>query len=312
MKALVLILLLNITSLIYSESVIINEHFLASECSTIPKPNFVINISLDTNYYLYGEPIWLKVKVINESKIVDSIENLYESELIQSVSILNGTGEVLEYNGLIGCFGTRTYAVFQPGEEREFNFEIRYVYGNKNAMSTNATFGLWRIFDVDSYSLCLKLYNADSKKYLISNYICFNVVKPDEKEYKLFENLMEIYNMPDHKQDLADNKKAAFKKILPELTNSKYYKEAFSRYMSLRYFKEDKNYESIVADLYSHMDILPNDYSSSSYVWHYNEAFIKNGGKIETSLQNLISLKEKHPGTKLYSAIQNFLQLNQK
>jgi hypothetical protein len=209
MKALVLILLFAITSLNYSESVIITKHSVPGECSSISNSNIKIYISLDTNYYQYGEPVWLTASIVNEGSWIDSIENLYSSELLPNIIMLNGSGVVMEYKGIIGCPMFKRYSVFKPGENKVFHFELRSVYGNKHELSEKSAFGLRNVFDVDSYSLCLRKYNSDLKKFIISNYIYFNVITPDDGEYSVLSKLREIYNMQDYNFDLAQNKKTA-------------------------------------------------------------------------------------------------------
>ncbi|HMQ79045.1 MAG TPA: hypothetical protein PKE39_14620 [Ignavibacteria bacterium] len=311
MKALVLKIFLAIHSLIYCEPVMFDKHPISEECSVITESYIKIYISLDTNYYFYGEPVWLTVRVVNESNKVDSIADLYEGELLPNVIINKGSGGGMEYKGLIGCFGKRTYSIFLPGEKKTFYFELRSVYGNESAMNEKTVFGLWNIFEPDSYSLCIKKYEPDSKNVIRSNYIYFNVVLPHESEALVLSRLQEIYDMQDYDIEKANKKKAAFLQLLPEVTQSRYYKEAFSRFISLSYFYPQNDFDKIAGELYMFMDSFPDDYLSRSHIWHYNDAFIKNEGTKQSVLIELGELKKKHPDTRLSSEIEYFLKLNQ-
>lgn len=311
MKALVIILFLAIQSLCYCEPLIFDKQPIIRECSELPDSGFRIYLNLDTNYYLYGEPVWLTVRIVYEGKENDSISELNENDLLQNIIIKNGEGKILHYKGVTICSAVISYFCFAPGQDKIYHLEIRSVYGDKHNEDVAPLFDQRSRFSPGSYSLCVKKYNRNTQSFILSNFVYFNIIEPDETEKMNYSILDEVYEMMDYSRVDASSKKTAFKNVLEKIKGSSYYSEAFCTYINLRVFNKYYDFETVADDIIAFIGDNPNDYWCKNYIRYFYFAFLQNHGEKRIALDKLKELKESHPNTRLSVEIEDFLKSEQ-
>lgn len=320
MKALIFIFIFAFFSRIYCESAIPGNQFHPEKCSIFFNQNnfkyleshstskIKITISLDTNYYLYGEPVWLTVKIKNTGSFRDSILDLSEYDLSISVQIKNGKGKLLEYQRLLFISYLHTYTVLHGGEERRFYFDLRNWYGYAKPINENKV--IKNLLSAGSYSLSLYKYDFMQKSYLRSNYTHFNVTEQDEKESELFSELIEIYSLPEGSVSEKESKSGLFKNVLERMSkDNRYYNEAFYSFVRMNYFTDREELENYMGRILNFITENYNTYESRNIVWYYAESLIKLNG-INKTMVALKELRAKYPGTKLDEGIEYAIKSN--
>ena len=91
--------------------------------------NFSLIISLDKQDFLEGENIWVNVFIKNESNSYDSLPFISNQLLSEKIKIKNNKFKELPYHGVTADHFDLSYVIFEPNEEKSFEFEIQWCYG---------------------------------------------------------------------------------------------------------------------------------------------------------------------------------------
>jgi len=185
--------------------------------------NLKLELSIDKNEYIIGEPILAKLKIINISSHDIKIENLgknqahsklglfpiitgkYNQQGVYDVRITNHW----RYNGYILPAGDTAYYFLDLIKEYQNCFRKSIVKWKFN-----------HFLELDKYKFQYELINGIEKNVYISNTTKFSVIKPGKKEKTIyFEYLNSRYNA------------IQLENILKKYPNSKYNTYIFNSFL---------------------------------------------------------------------------------
>jgi hypothetical protein len=260
--------------------------------------NFSISISLDKQDFLQGENIWLTVKIKNESGKIDSLPQLDKYVLMEGISIKNlSRGAVLlQYHGAMVDYSGIRYEVFQPNEEKVFEYELQHIYGDNFPKGSH---DYSHYFSAGNYELSQSFsYQKYVNPALISNKVLFNVKEPTGIEKEAFNELIKIYQIPlgDVKPKSKNQTDAyiTFMKIFP---NSVYLERAMDYSLINRDIEGYKFDETFIADGLEYIDRNPDSRICSAII-HYTIRLMKSTKAENEIIEFLKDLSKKYPNTR--------------
>lgn len=147
--------------------------------------NFNVKINIQEDSIFEGEDMYITISIKNNSNTKDSIKNLGSFKIIESLNISNSKGAQcdpikLEYSRL-----NDFYLVFNPNEEKKFNFPLIFACSFAGLTSN------FRYYPKDDYKIIFIYTNEDSLS-LISNEIEFKVAKNSGRNEELFHKIRGI------------------------------------------------------------------------------------------------------------------------
>lgn len=255
--------------------------------------NIEISINTIKNSYVEGEPIWVNVVYKNTGSKIDSFSNYYDDEVDQNIIMKNNLGIKMDFKGLIACrMEGKSFLKLKPNESKTYSINLSYGFGYMP--ESNQPMAPQFYFPADRYSI--RSFNEEPllKRYIESNNILIEVVKPDYNEKIALTKLREIYNLPTKGKDKKLNKLEAYKGFLYNNPNSVYYEQAFQYYtmlFNLLAHKEAYPYsQQTVQESLDFIQKYPNSYYTLDAVWFGKEAAFSIGkSNAKDFLQKVIS-----------------------
>ncbi|PIQ09550.1 MAG: hypothetical protein COW71_05945 [Ignavibacteriales bacterium CG18_big_fil_WC_8_21_14_2_50_31_20] len=172
-----------------------------------------LELSIDKKEYIVGEPILVRLKIINISGKAIKIDNIGANQLHASLGfypfIIGENHDKNVYNVTTTDSYLGSEYSLDPGDTAYINFNLLKGYQNCTIKSIKK----WKFshfIETDSYIFYYELLNRNEKRY-ISNEVKFSIISPSEKE----SNLRRIFK---EKQNVFNEQR----KIIEENLKSRY------------------------------------------------------------------------------------------
>lgn len=306
-KYIKLIFSFTIISIIIIISIIFINNKIISNYKNSGFYNFSINITLDKENFVQGENVWVTVKVKNISNKIDSLPHLDDISLAEYMSLhkINPYNtELFNYRGGMDTYIKVNYVTFQPNEERIFDLNLQWCYGDtlpKNAKPyfeyfTIGTYEIWEAF---------RDFTNITAKPILSNKLTFNISRPTGSEYEDFKKLIRINGIPDDKSKPHFKTRIdAYIDFFRRNPKSIYAENFISHSATERSITKYKYDESYISDALTFINNFPNSriingliYSSISIQKNYKnndeiKEFWKNIGKQFPDTRTSIAVDE--------------------
>jgi hypothetical protein len=259
--------------------------------------NFDMIISMNKKNYLSLEPIWVTIKIKNNSSHIDSLENLNDVELLKQLILKSTKGERIQYHGLIAFYAFSVWTKFSPNEELTYDIEINNGYGNVTidkpiAHSTNA------YFDQGEYTISSYFYQGINP--FNSNQLSFMVNVPVGTEAEVFNQLVDIYKKHGEKVTNYSKKADELKNLYDKYPQSIYSEQIFNHYSGIMAFNMSNLTASFLDDCITFFQKHPDSYYSHKILRNCIRAFVKINGKDKTKLISFLeNIKQQFPSSKI-------------
>lgn len=272
--------------------------------------NFEINISMDKKDYLSLEPIWLTVKVKNNSNHTDSLEYLNDIELLQSLNVKDAKEKKLPYHGVMVDYAIPFFAKYGPYEELTYNIEINEGYGNVKLDNRPIAYVPNSYFDDGQYTVS-SFWNREPETFF-SNQLSFNVSSPGGSDFEVFNKLLDIYQSHGERFINYTYKANQLKNIYAQYPQSVYAEQAFNDYSEIVTYPFDNFKTNFIDECVGFFQRYPDSYYSHKVLVNCVKAFVKINGKDKAKLISFLEeIKQQFPSSKIGESAQKLLQDNE-
>jgi hypothetical protein len=253
-------------------------------------PQITLEISLNKDEYVEGEPIWLTAKFKNVGNKVDSLADFDDDYVIyHNLKIDSDSSLPVRYYGVIEDKAFPVYTKLKPGEVYDISVDVRQFWMNKY-LGVNLFSGYILEGKYSVRSFYISAWSEDWIE-LISNEIPFRVVKPSKITSEAFDSLIDIFkpNIDWAKQ---------LNRYYVMHPKSVYAEEAFYYYTVMRILDNNKNKidSTFLNECYDFFENYPCSYYKCEVLkrseWAYR---IIKGRNQKNFLSYLECMKSKYP-----------------
>jgi len=270
--------------------------------------NFAINISLDKDNYVQGENVWVTVKVKNISDKIDSLPHLDDISLAEYMAVrkINPYNtELFNYSGGMDNIIVK-YVTFQPNEERIFDLNLQWCYGDTLPKNANPYFEYFTIGTYEIWEVFRDFTNIKAKP-LVSNKLTFNVIRPTGSEYEDFKELLRIYGIPDDKSKPHFKTRIdAYIDFINYNPKSIYAEEFISHSLIDRSITNYKYDESFIKDALTFISNFPDSRIINRLI-HASISIQKNNKSNDEIKEFWQNIAKQYPNTRTTTSIENNL-----